>query len=190
MFCAYCICIAHILHKPNVQYSTYCTYCMRTMYIQYSARRTYSTVHTIQYRDWIPIPRTHATQGGTKWPKVQQKTALQIKTRILAATSDRFILIVQEHGHGPAPWPMGHGSWHWHSKHTMFYRIGWLGPSENDCLLCLLLVLGVRPSKRRPIKSTVTLDQSPDKLKSTRKTKDRPPPLGHPPRRSGRSPLG
>lgn len=84
---------------------------MRTMYIQYSARRTYSTVHTIQYRDWIPIPRTHATQGGTKWPKVQQKTALQIKTRILAATSDRFILIVQEHGHGPAPWPMGHGPW-------------------------------------------------------------------------------
>ena len=43
------------------------------------------------------------------------------------------------------------------------------GHSENDYLICLLLVLGVRPSKRRPIESTITLDQPPDKLKSARK---------------------
>ena len=51
---------------------------------------------------------------------------------------------------------------------------------KNDHLTCTLLVLGVRPSKRRPIESTITLDQPPHKLKSARKKQtNASPPLGH-----------
>ena len=52
--------------------------------------------------------------------------------------------------------------------------------AENDHLTCSLLVLGVKPSKRRPIESTITLDQPPHKLKSARKKQtNASPPLGH-----------
>ena len=43
--------------------------------------------------------------------------------------------------------------------------------------------------KKGPSSLTLNLDQNLTNLRA-QKTKDRPPPLGHPPRRSGRSPLG
>ena len=55
------------------------------------------------------------------------------------------------------------------SEILCFLESGAQGHAENDHLACLPLVLGVRPSKRRPIESTITWDQPPDKLKSARK---------------------
>ena len=52
---------------------------------------------------------------------------------------------------------------------SCFLESGPEGHAENDHRTRSLLVLGVKPSKRRPIESTITLDQPPDIFKSARK---------------------